>query len=155
MIFWQMIGCCIMENKRWRADKGEIFYYICADFCVKRRADQRDYFADHCYKDRNYFRTKKAAQKSAEEIIKVLKRANDELCDFQWGLMKMRQGKRVTRKAYRIQKEYEYDFWQMINGEIMQYWLTPEHFYEEFKCNYISIEKNCDFFATDWEIYGG
>lgn len=67
-----------LEDIRWRANLGETYWYI-TETCVfddKELASSDD---DIRYKNNNYFRTREAAQKVADQIKEIFKNSKAEL----------------------------------------------------------------------------
>lgn len=63
-----------LEDIRWRAEKGEYFYYVSAEsFSAMRLQDSRGNVSGSMYKNNNYFRTPEAAQKVADQIKEIFK----------------------------------------------------------------------------------
>lgn len=65
--------------ERWRAEKGEIYWYIqfyCCALVVDTIIDGRDWFANGNYERGNYFKTKEEALKMIEKLNAVLKGAD-------------------------------------------------------------------------------
>lgn len=68
----------IEDLPRWRAEKGKEYFYILFDGRVEKDADI-DYMSDiRCYNAGNYFRTREAAEKVAEQIREILKNSKAE-----------------------------------------------------------------------------
>lgn len=73
---WNAQKKCL-EDIRWRADVGETYWYI-SETCV---FDDNELLAsddDMRYKNNNYFRTRKAAQKVADQIKEIFKKSKAE-----------------------------------------------------------------------------
>ena len=67
-----------MNNKHWRANKGEFYYYIVDFIFSTSYVDERSLDDDFNYKIGNYFKTKEQADKVAKEIENILnKHKND------------------------------------------------------------------------------
>lgn len=61
---------------RWRAEKGEIYYYIATNCIICNVMDTRDGLDSENYSIGNYFRTKEEAQAMANEFLLILKENN-------------------------------------------------------------------------------
>ena len=68
----------IEDLPRWRAEKGKEYFYILYDGRVEKDADI-DCLSDiGCYNAGNYFRTREAAEKVAEQIREIFKNSKAE-----------------------------------------------------------------------------
>lgn len=67
-----------LEDIRWRAEKGEYFYYVENDLSVCTLQDSRGTLSDRMYKVGNYFRTPEAAKKVADQIKDIFKNSKVE-----------------------------------------------------------------------------
>lgn len=66
------------KTKRWRAKKGEQYWYlnyVCECFEAN---DDRCFYDDNCYNIGNYFRTKEEAEEMAVKFKQMLKGGEDE-----------------------------------------------------------------------------
>jgi hypothetical protein len=64
----------ISEPKRWRAEKGERFYFMLADFTIKRIIEEpnnRHY--DDLYNSGNYFKTEAECQEFCDKVKSLLR----------------------------------------------------------------------------------
>lgn len=59
-------------EKRWRAEKGGVYFYVNYDLEVNRIVD--DYYSgdNSLYKAKNYFKTREEAELVAEKFRKIL-----------------------------------------------------------------------------------
>lgn len=69
----------------------------------------------------------------ADEILKCIKRMNNELRDFEWALQKMREGLRVRRSTFRPGLHI-----MLIDGQLYYFELQKDHFYEGYSWQMIS-----------------
>ena len=60
------------KPKRWRAEKGDRYFFIDNDVIVWMREDDYSYTHNKRYKNGNYFRTESEAQQAAEAVRKCL-----------------------------------------------------------------------------------
>lgn len=67
-----------IEDIRWRAEKGQFFYYVNGDLSVLSLQDSRGKVSDGMYKTGNYFLTTEAAQKVADQIKEIFKNSKVE-----------------------------------------------------------------------------
>lgn len=67
-----------IEDIRWRAEKGQFFYYVNGDLSVLSLQDSKGKVSDGMYKTGNYFRTPEAAQKVADQIKEIFKNSKAE-----------------------------------------------------------------------------
>lgn len=75
---WNAEKKCL-EDIRWRAEKGEYFYYVSTDsFSAMRLQDSRGSVSDAMYNNCNYFRTPEAAQKVADQMKEIFKNSKTE-----------------------------------------------------------------------------
>lgn len=66
-------------KKRWRAEKGENYYYICGGMTVQNYVENNDSWDDSMYNLGNYFRTEEQAEEGIKRIQKVLADYQEEL----------------------------------------------------------------------------
>ena len=67
-----------LEDVRWRAKKGKLYRWVSADGYVKESTDEHGE-CDNCYyKSGNYFKTREAAEKVAEQIRDIFKNSKAE-----------------------------------------------------------------------------
>lgn len=62
-----------IEEVRWRAKEDEIFYVVAFNARVDSIKDSHNWFTDLCYETGNYFKTREAAEKVAEQIREIFK----------------------------------------------------------------------------------
>lgn len=68
-----------LENIRWRAKKGEAFYFVSNEGNnVMNLRESDGIFSSMRYKSNNYFRTAEAAQKVADQIKEIFKNSKTE-----------------------------------------------------------------------------
>ena len=68
-----------LENiSRWRAKNGEAYFCVLSDLTIKQNRECDDLSDDALYREHNYFKTKEAAEKAAEQIHKVFKESKAE-----------------------------------------------------------------------------
>lgn len=67
-----------IENVRWRAKEDELFYVVAFNARVDSIKDSHNWFTDLCYETGNYFKTREAAEKVAEQIRNILKSSKEE-----------------------------------------------------------------------------
>lgn len=60
------------ENKRWRAEHGELYYYIYENTKIGYKGDWGSADDDKNYEAGNYFQTKAQAQAVADKIKQIL-----------------------------------------------------------------------------------
>lgn len=65
------------DNVRWRAEKGELYYHIIGDNVICA-TDEGLMCDDNRYFINNYFKTRKAAEKVAEQIREIFKNSKAE-----------------------------------------------------------------------------
>ena len=58
------------EPKRWRAEKGETYYFFTSNFEVEKYYDHNDYNDNKAYDSGNYFKTKEEAQEVEDKLNK-------------------------------------------------------------------------------------
>ena len=63
---------------RWRAEKNEKYYYVCADAEVEHDLENGCIGDDTCYSIGNYFKTREAAERVAEQIREIFKNSKSE-----------------------------------------------------------------------------
>lgn len=69
----------IEDLPRWRAEKGNIYYYISENRLeVDCTSDSHGLCDDNYYNARNYFKTREAAEKVAEQIREIFKNSKAE-----------------------------------------------------------------------------
>lgn len=68
----------VVDLPRWRAEKGGIHYGIGLDGNVYSVIDAYDYNDNSRYRQGNYFKTKEAAERVAEQIRKIFKNSKAE-----------------------------------------------------------------------------
>lgn len=64
--------------KRWRAEKGEEYYYINPFFKASSLLDNRDKTDNNLYDLKNYFKTKEEAEKIIEQFMEILQKRGDD-----------------------------------------------------------------------------
>lgn len=76
---WNAEKKCL-EDIRWRAEKGESYYYISITLGIdiSKDNDVRGNFSEMRHKSNNYFRTYKAAQEVADQIKEIFKNSKAE-----------------------------------------------------------------------------
>ena len=68
-----------IEDVRWRAKEGgEYYYVITTSYLVEQTFDRYSYIDDNLYKTDNYFKTREAAEKVAEQIREIFKNSKAE-----------------------------------------------------------------------------
>lgn len=70
-----------IEDVRWRANDGDHYYYLLfgdTDLLVTETTDIRTYKDDERYNRGNYFKTRKAAEKTAEQIREIFQNSKAE-----------------------------------------------------------------------------
>ena len=68
-----------IEDVRWRAKEGGDYYYVITTSClVEQTFDRYSSIDDSLYKSGNYFKTREAAEKTAEQIRNILKNSKSE-----------------------------------------------------------------------------
>lgn len=67
-----------IEDVRWRAKKNEVFYVVSFNARVDSIRDGHNDWADLCYNTGNYFKTREAAEKAAEQIREIFKNSKAE-----------------------------------------------------------------------------
>lgn len=67
----------VVENMRWRAKKGEIYYALTLS-CDVDTVIETGKLDDNRYNSGNYFKTEKAAEKVAEQILEIFKNLKAE-----------------------------------------------------------------------------
>lgn len=68
----------IEDLPRWRAEESESYYYVDLSFNIRKTDDLRSYGDNNLYEAGNYFRTREAAEKVAEQIRDIFKNSNPE-----------------------------------------------------------------------------
>ena len=68
----------IEDLPRWRAEKGERYYCICADSTIYDLIEEGDQTDNTNYEYGNYFRTREAAGKVAEQVSRIFKESKAE-----------------------------------------------------------------------------
>ena len=56
------IGIYKLENKRWRAEKGEKYWFVCHDGVIDFNEEDDDRIDEGCYNRGNYFKTEEEAE---------------------------------------------------------------------------------------------
>lgn len=137
------------ETKRWRAQKGEIYYLVhhrlgaCSNVEGNGTIDSEIDFISG-----NYFRTLEEAEQVSEEITKTLLRANNELRDFEWALMQLRKGLRVRRLSWgRCYPSHLYI--DPVENCVLEVCITHNEFFTSSEVHLFSD----DILAADWELY--
>lgn len=67
-----------IEYMRWRAKEDELFYVVAFNAKIDSIKDSHGWWADACYEIGNYFKTKEAAEKVAEQIRNIFKSSKEE-----------------------------------------------------------------------------
>jgi len=67
-----------IEDARWRAKEDEWYYYLGQGFKIFQGQDRKLKPDNHCYETGNYFKTREAAKKVAEQIRNILKTSKSE-----------------------------------------------------------------------------
>ena len=67
-----------IEDVRWRAKEGGEYYYVITTSLVEQTFDRYSSIDDTLYKSGNYFKTREAAEKVAEQIREIFKNLNAE-----------------------------------------------------------------------------
>lgn len=75
---WDAQKKAVVDLLRWRAEKGGIHYGIGLDGNVYSIIDAYDYNDNSRYRQGNYFKTKEAAEKVAEQIREIFKNSKAE-----------------------------------------------------------------------------
>ena len=75
---WNAEKKCIEDLPRWRAKRRRLYYYIVQDRLVLHKEEARETLDNHNYELGNYFRTREAAEKVAEQIRDIFKNSKAE-----------------------------------------------------------------------------
>ena len=75
---WNAEKKCIEDLTRWRAKEEETYYYIGVDAEVEDDSESGCKGDDACYSVGNYFKTREAAEKVAEQIREIFKNSKAE-----------------------------------------------------------------------------
>lgn len=75
---WDVEKKAVVDLLRWRAEKGGIHYGIGLDGNVYSAIDAYDYNDNSRYRQGNYFKTKEAAERVAEQIREIFKNSKAE-----------------------------------------------------------------------------
>lgn len=67
-----------IEDVRWRADKGQEYYYLTENLDVLYTVDSNICYDNNRYYTNNYFKTREAAEKVAERIREIFKNSKSE-----------------------------------------------------------------------------
>lgn len=68
-----------LENiSRWRAKNGDTYFCVLSDLTIKQNRECDDLSDDALYRECNYFKTNKAAEKAAKEIREIFKNSKSE-----------------------------------------------------------------------------
>lgn len=67
-----------IENVRWRAKKGEVYFNLVVGKVVVEQTDMRMAYDNSRYEDGNYFKTREAAEKAAEQIREIFRNSKAE-----------------------------------------------------------------------------
>ena len=67
-----------VEKIRWRAEKGEYFYFVQADGCVLENTEISNEDDDKIHEYGNYFRTQEQAERAAEVVKEALEKFHEE-----------------------------------------------------------------------------
>ncbi len=76
--YWNAEKMCIDELPRWRANKGECYFYVNRFTNINLMRDYRDDVDAGLYSLSNYFKTEEAAQKVAGQIREIFKNSKVE-----------------------------------------------------------------------------
>lgn len=68
----------IEDLPRWRAEKGERYYYVGTYFTIDDFIEDGDQTDNTNYEQGNYFRTREAAGKVAEQVGRIFKESKAE-----------------------------------------------------------------------------
>ena len=68
----------VEDLPRWRAEKGERYYYVSTDFTIDDFIEDGDRTDNTNYEDGNYFKTREAAEKVACQIWEIFKESKAE-----------------------------------------------------------------------------
>ena len=76
---WNAEKKCIEDLPRWRAEKGNIYYYITENTLeVDYSSDSHGLCGDNYYNARNYFKTREAAEHVAKQIREIFNKSKAE-----------------------------------------------------------------------------
>lgn len=75
---WNAEKKYIEDLPRWRAKRRRLYYYIVQDRLVLHKEEARETLDNHNYELGNYFRTREAAEKVAEQIRDIFKNSKAE-----------------------------------------------------------------------------
>lgn len=67
-----------IEDVRWRAEKGEVYFHLVENKEVVKQTDMRLACDDRRYENGNYFKTREAAQKAADQIREIFRNSKAE-----------------------------------------------------------------------------
>lgn len=67
-----------IEDVRWRAEKGKPYYYIIGFDSIVGTTDEKLLCDENRYEANNYFKTREAAEKAAEQIREIFKNSKPE-----------------------------------------------------------------------------
>ena len=76
----KQLGIELPKNKRWKADKGELYYYVTSVFKILVGTEESSNIEEIRYNSHNYFKTREEAQKYARvlETEMLLRKYADE-----------------------------------------------------------------------------
>ena len=75
---WNAENKSIEDLPRWRAEKGELYYFIVSAHTTMRGIEYYTDSDERRYNEGNYFKTREAAEKVAEQIRRVFKESKAE-----------------------------------------------------------------------------
>ena len=75
---WNAEKKCIEDLPRWRAHYNQTYLYVSLQCDIKVGKEYGDYIDDNLYNVGNYFRTREAAEKVAEQIRDIFKNSKAE-----------------------------------------------------------------------------
>lgn len=75
---WNAEKKCIEDLPRWRAEMGVKYYYLTSPRFIDDDTEFNSKIDDIRYEDGNYFRTREAAEKVAEQIREIFKNSKTE-----------------------------------------------------------------------------
>ena len=67
-----------VEKIRWRAEKGDDYYYIDGLLCIEHDREEFHLIDDDKYNSYNYFRTREQTEKAAEAVRETLRKFHEE-----------------------------------------------------------------------------
>ena len=81
-VSFEVEGRCIIatyESKRWRAERGEYYYYINSMGLIQFNTETHDSADNRLYEIGNYYQTYELAEKARDFVLQAYKHKHDQI----------------------------------------------------------------------------